>query len=331
MFRAARMKRAEVLVLERDLEAVTAELGRLGLVHLEQARLPETALDSSAGETVDTEAELERLQALAARVDALAERLGITRQDIPEVVAPADTARLEEDLAGLEREAQDLIEKRDRAAAEEERLVNLAGRLEPFEAVGLPVGRVERLDFLHFAAGTLPADQERRLRREVRDDVVLVPLGPAGEDRRRLLAVSSRKGRWALKSALEASQFEAEDPPTEAHLAPGEAARAVRERLHQVRARLARLESLLDDLRRRAAPRLNHYTRGIALRRRILSAQRFFGRTGSAALISGWVPSTRADLLRRRIERVRVRLCPPETAEGAGGEPEADGSREERP
>jgi len=34
---------------------------------------------------------------------------------------------------------------------------------------------------------------------------------------------------------------------------------------------------------------------------------------------------------RRRIERVRVRLCPPETAEGAGGEPEADGSREERP
>ena len=83
----------------------------------------------------------------------------------------------------------------------------LLGQVAGFETLEVPVEDLGRLSFLHFALGSLPEENLDALREAVGENVVLVPLATAGGERR-LVAVTSRKGRFALQTALENGGFE---------------------------------------------------------------------------------------------------------------------------
>lgn len=315
MFRASRMKRVDILVLERDVDAVVAEMGRQGLVHLEQARLEGS--EDLLRPAEQAASEVDRRAALAARVEALALRLGVTAEDAGQEPPGADwpLEAMEGRVTILERAVDALTLSREKAADERSRLRRLAEQVEPFESLRLPLSEIEELDFLHVALGSVPEDQVGRLNREVREDVVLVPVGGPRDERQFILAVSSKKGRWALQSALDQSHFIAEPVPGAAAgpaaaapagadgQAPAEMLRAVRERLRGVERDLAAAEAELRETGRQNAALLAAFARQLEVERRVLQAKALFGRTATAYLITGWAPAARVAVLERGVAR----------------------------
>jgi V/A-type H+-transporting ATPase subunit I len=293
------MRRVDVVVLERDLEAVTRELGRLGLIHLEPARLENGEALLAPG---DAAAEIAARNALSARIAALAKSLELDGDVPTEPAAAADPAVIEDHAATLARQVEDLEARHERAAAEEDRLLRLLEQVTPFVPLDVPLRRLDELEFLHVAIGTMPTEAADRLARSARHDVVLLPVSEVGDGRRRLLAAASRKGRWALDTALAQHDFQPDARPEDGSRPAAEIARAAQERLRRVHEEQAAVHAAFQALRREHGPALLRYARDLDVQKRLLSAREFMSRSESAYLIRGWVPARRAGLFEAQVQ-----------------------------
>ena len=83
-----------------------------------------------------------------------------------------------------------------------------------YEDLKLPLEELGRFAFLHFAIGSLPEKNLDRLRDSAEDNVVFFPLPQRG-DRQPMIAVTSRKGRFALETTLKQAGFRPEKPPVQ--------------------------------------------------------------------------------------------------------------------
>jgi len=186
----------------------------------------------------------------------------------------------------------------------------------------VPVEDLGRLSFLHFAIGSLPEENLPELEDEVGENVVLVPLATAGGERR-LVAVTSRKGRFALETALEQEGFARRTPEAEGGGSLADIADGLRTRRDEVAAELETLTATLEGLAGEVAPVLGEVRAVIRMERRILEAEENFPRTHATALITGWVPADEVPLVQRRLRDLVGNRCVIETAD-AGDVPERD-------
>ena len=300
MLKPAEMKRVEVLVLDRDVRAVTEGLGRMGVVHFSAA----TAADG--GDLVSPahlEEQLARVHSLLERVGILCDALDV-REGHPAAEVPfGRPEELDEALKPIEASLADVVERRKKLDTEMETEYQVLRDLEAFRPVDVAARDLAGLDFLHFAIGTLPSREVAAVAEAVGDKAVLLPFkSPDGEQR--LIALTSRTGRFALDSILGEHGFDAERLPDTQGGPPSEAARKTQERLLE----LARQqEAFRQETRAIAAAeggRLAAYRQRLRVDQQILNAQAYFGRTGTTDLITGYAPSIRVDALRQEILRL---------------------------
>ncbi len=293
MFVSARMKKAEILTLVSDEPKVTEALGEMGVLHLTRAPAEGGVVSVEGPESHESEA---RLEALEARANSLCTALGT---DVGGEAPPAPhlaLAEVESELQRIEAEVGEITKKRDELAGARHRLERLLRDASMLRDVDAPVEQLEGLSFLHFAIGSMSADNAAAAELELGDRAVVLPYRtPFGDDR--IVAISSKKGRWALETALEHHGFRREELPKDQKGVPshiieladnrlGGLLAAIRENNEAVRAAAGRYHGRLMALRRR-----------LRTEYRLVKARENFAHTWATMLITGWLPADKVNTL----------------------------------
>ncbi len=277
------------------------------------------AQDLAAEETGET---LLRTDRLEKKLRELARGIGI--RELPRRVSraaqrlsAADLDEWEEKLAALDAEVGGLVIERGSKAQELEKLLAIAR-----EAAALgPLARLDagaRHSFLEISTGRVSRRGFALLERTL-DGVphVLMPLGSEG-DRVTVAALGLKKDKAALDAALREAAFEPVAPPAGQ---AGDVGGALRGKTEALRARIEALDGEIAAARGRCRGPLAELSARIACTRLLASARSRFRRTGSASLISGWVPDARVPALKAAIEsatggRYYLNIRPPAEVPG---------------
>ena len=321
MFSPVAMQRMSVVILERDERPVLRGLGRLGAMHLVRTK---AGPDTAPQEPPDRSADLARCDGMLVRIGTLVRRLEIEALAAP-LVEPSEwsldaaAGRLE----AVETQANDMLKRKEGLRERWGYLATLAEQASAYEGVELPLEQLGQLSFLHFALGSLPAESLEELKAKVGENVVLLTM-PEREGRQRLVAVTSRKGRFALETALEKSGVRRET------LAVAEPGQTVKELAGEARKEKDRLEGELRQtqdavaaLRQVAAQTLADLREVVQTERLILEAEQNFPRTASTTLITGWIPRDDVPAVRRHLQEMTGGRCVVET-EDPGDVPEEE-------
>ncbi|MCC6450039.1 MAG: hypothetical protein IT574_05720 [Candidatus Aureabacteria bacterium] len=320
MFKPETMSQVNVLVLKEDLDAVTGKIAEAGVMHLADCgEIGDWAQDLAAEETGET---LLRTDRLEKKLRELARGIGI--RELPRRVSraaqrlsAADLDEWEEKLAALDAEVGGLVIERGSKAQELEKLLAIAR-----EAAALgPLARLDagaRHSVLEISTGRVSRRGFALLERTL-DGVphVLMPLGSEG-DRVTVAALGLKKDKAALDAALREAAFEPVAPPAGQ---AGDVGGALRGKTEALRARIEALDGEIAAARGRCRGPLAELSARIACTRLLASARSRFRRTGSASLISGWVPDARVPALKAAIEsatggRYYLNIRPPAEVPG---------------
>jgi len=293
------MKRLTVVVLERDERTVLRGLGQLGAVHLVCAG---AGPDTAPHEPPDRSDDLARCADFAARIDNVCRRLEL--QDLPDVAGEElpeiSLDEAERRLRPIETQTDEVLRRREDTLQRWGRVTAMLDQVEAYEGLDVSLEQIGRFSFLHFAVGSLPDENLAALEQEVGENVVLLPLAESA-GRRRIAAVTSRKGRFALETVLEKSDFQREKMAPSATGTMRQVLQEARREKKQLAGELARLKEAPQTLVRQVARPLAVLRAAVRVERRILDAEQNFPRTDATVLIAGWIPADEVAAIRRRL------------------------------
>jgi len=303
MLQPERMRKIEVLVLEKDLRRVTAALGAMRALHLTQAVL-ETGTDIP--ETVTQSAH--EGDVLFARVEELCQSLSIE----PKVEVAAD---LPSSLESIRDYVNDVRERMDAVVGrlgdmrdEETSLLQLVSEMETFKILDLPVERINRFSFLHFAIGSIVESSIDTLERESGSRTIVIPFRTDDGDQK-VVAITDRKGRWALEGVLAKLGFKDAAIPSNQQGLPSEILRNARLRLGKLEAEKISVESAIERIGCQESIRLTAVWNRLRIEKRLREAEQFFAHTSATGVIAGWVPQDRLGEVKKELISVTRNRC----------------------
>jgi V/A-type H+/Na+-transporting ATPase subunit I len=305
VFKPAPMIQVNALVLQRDERALLYGLGRAGVVHLSRtAAGPQTA----PLEPPDRSLDLAHCDELLRRIQAVRQVCGVA--DAPALEEPDVLAleQVDERLLDIERTGDDLTRRRTQLEQQWSQVAVLLDQISGYQDVDLPLDELGKFAFLHFAIGSLPGKNLEKLRATTEENVVLLPLRVQGE-RQPIVAVTSRKGRFAMETTLQQAGFRHEQPPV------GEGG-DVKTLIEESRAERGRLAAELEQVRNQqqrfaaqAAPELALLEHAVRQEQAILQAEQHFPHTETAVLVTGWVPAEQAEVLVEQLKHATGERC----------------------
>jgi V/A-type H+-transporting ATPase subunit I len=293
MFLSARMKKIEILTLVADEPQVTEAVGEMGVLHLTRAPAESGAAPVDEDEARDAEGHLGELER---RAEELCSVLGIDVESAPEEVPHTDTARLEGELNRISDAVREITEERNRLTGARQRIEKLLRDTAMLRDIEAPVEQLEEMSFLHFAIGGLREGAAAEVEEEMGDRAVVLPYqSPYGEDR--VVAISSKKGRWALETALEKHGFRSQPLPEGETGVPATIARLAEERMADLLERTKANNAAVRAAAEEYGDRLRAVACRLRTERRIAEARANFAHTWATMLITGWVPEERVNAL----------------------------------
>ena len=293
MFISARMKKVEILTLVSDEPKVTEAVGRMGVLHLTRAPAEGGALPLDSPESHESAA---RLETVLTRANELCEAVCVEAGEPPDTTSYATVQEAEHDLDGIEAEVREILDERNALGVSRVQIEKLLRDTSIIRDIDAPVEQLEEMSFLHFAIGGMGGEAAAATQQELGDRAVVLPYrSPYGE--KKVVAISSKKGRWALESALEKHGFKRDQLPDDETGVPARITELAEQRLETL---LARTQELNDAVRAAAG---EHGAQILAIRRRVrtelrmVEARANFAHTWATMLITGWIPADKVDAL----------------------------------
>ena len=286
-----RMKKLELLVLKRDMDAVMRYLGFAGCLQL---------IVEGGEQTAATPAERE-ITELRTKVEAIARFL-----DLPTGVK-ADTQRASRPREALRAAAEKMARETADIVAEESRLIqnrlNLKKSLEElsaFSELTVPFSELSNLAYLTFRLGAVPEEKLEELAGSLSDRAIIVALKKPGH----IMAITARKGKWALDSELAKFNFVPLQLPADATGVPADVIKAVEQDLAQTEEALSRLEERKRILRQSQGEEVIDVLVDLDLAVTIDSVKQSFSSTGSVMRVSGWIPRRKFTEVAAELEKI---------------------------
>jgi V/A-type H+-transporting ATPase subunit I len=314
------MLRLRALVLERDARAVLRDWGKAGVVQLTRTA---PGPDAAPLPPRDRSGELARCNHLRSRVEELRRSLELPSHPhtklcrICDKVSSSALADAGEGLCKLEARALDLLQRRQQLTARLAELAATCERLSPYLGLDVPLDGLDRFTFLHFASGSLPAENWSRLQQQAGEGAALLPL-PQQNKRQPLIVMTTQRNWPALGRVLREAGFQSEPLPEAAGTTTDSLSeRSRREREEQV-AELAQVNAALRNLAVECAGPLDEIERLADTERRLLEAGLHFPRTEAAVLLTGWIPESDAPSMRGRLLEITGGRCVVEAGTPAG-------------
>jgi V/A-type H+-transporting ATPase subunit I len=203
----------------------------------------------------------------------------------------------------MEQQSVDLLGHRQRLIQRQKELAAINERVSCYRGIEIPLDGLDQFSFLHFVAGSLPAQNLENLGKEVGDNVALLPLAQQ-KGQQSLFAITTRQGGPALERVLQQAGFQREIlPVVEGATVDRLSAEGEREQ-EQLAAELEQLSGRLKTIAAGFAQPLAEIEEFVDMECRLLDASQKFPRTGAAVLIAGWVPAGDVAALEQRMGEI---------------------------
>ncbi len=307
MLRSVDMLKARIIVLEQDVDSVTRALGQLGVLHLR------SSLDDGGElEPERTEDKLEHCHQLHSRLARLMDNLGLQQQeglaagDAP----PLSVAQAEKLAATLEEAVAPELEELEQTEQALEDAGSLLEDIEPFRNVRTTLRPLLESDLVEVRPGGAPSGKLEALKQALPPGVLSIPLGRARRDESAdLLIVAARRRRFALDTVLQEHGFEEIEVPEWEERSPADVYEKAAEKVRQLEAQQQRLQHRLVEVGDSYREQLVAAMQSVRTQMEVYQAEQQYASTWATAIISGWVPSSRADELRRTVREVAREHC----------------------
>jgi V/A-type H+-transporting ATPase subunit I len=293
MIMPRRMKRVQMTVLKNDVDAVIEYLGCHEAMHFDEK-------GNSTAESNDLNRVKDQLEMLR----SCAEFLGVKLPSGPET---GNTLPNEEEKDRIEKLCLeiDALAQREMAAQQERtRTEETLIEAKAFSSLNAPFEDLDQLSFLTLRIGRIDPKAQPELKKRLAGRAAIIPLGGEGGGASgsgasgsvRILAASSRKGRFALDSELKNCSFEPIAIPKGYTGIPAELVGGLEERIGNVTKDIEQIENEKMRLRNEHYATLRRFASMMLM---ALAAEQLKSQlvsTASIYILSGWVP---ADMIRR--------------------------------
>jgi V/A-type H+-transporting ATPase subunit I len=306
------MKQIEMTVLTRDVDSVIEYLGRRGLMHFSG----DTLAENGGGESAGSQGSVLHIRENLDRLRSAAVYLSVELPDEPDedTVLPRETEdRLTDTLVGT---VLALGGRENEQNQEKKKLEETLIEARAFSKLNAPFSDLDQLSYLTLRVGRLDPRRQEELRENLADRAVIIPLDDTG----RILAAASRKGRFALDSALKKSAFAPITIPEGYKGIPADLLASLNERIAAVDRELENISEKKEVLKKEYGPSLKKLTASYLMVQSVEELKRRLRGTRNVFVISGWVPSDEvaalaAEMEKRTQGRAAIRSYNPEELE----------------
>ena len=311
MIRPQKMKQVEMTVLARDVDPVIEYLGRNGLMHFSG-----DSYSADEGKSFGSSGTVAHIRENLTRLRSAAVYLGVVLPDEPleDTILPKET---EEQLtATLITTILGLSAKENGQYEEKKKLEETINEAKAFSKLNAPFSDLDQLSYLTLRVGRLDPRRQRELSENLADRAVIIPLDNTG----RILAAASRKGRFALDSALKKTAFTPITIPEGYKGVPADLLNGLNERLAAVENELKQIINKKEEFNKEYSSILQGLAASYLMAQTVEDFKRRLRGTRSVYVINGWVPAAdvpelAAELEKRTEGRAAIRAYNPEELE----------------
>ncbi len=302
MFRTTKMKLIELMILRQDVDKVLEYLGTRADFELRE------------GASERKNDQDERLVALLARLQTGRAFLGIpdpagweSGVTLPEAGQIEEAESLADRVEEIRREEQSARDYRDR-------VTDARDEARAFANLKVSFSELDNLTFLSLRIGRMEPAEQENARKALGDRAVIVPLG---DDKTRVLAASSRKGRFALDSELKKFGFIALEIPESFSGVPDEILAGLEREVEQAEIALSEAVNARMHFTAAVAHQFVAALQRITLATRVRQVRSALESTEMVFRVSGWIPASESSALMNELDnltegRVAIRVWTPD-------------------
>ena len=311
MMRPRKMKQIEMTILARDVDAVIEFLGRRALMHFNA-----DTITTDDGKVFGSSGTVDHIRENLTRIHSAAAYLGIDlpNEPFPDTELPKEA---EEQLAvSLVTAVLGLSAKETGKIEEKKKLEETINEAKAFSKLNAPFSDLDQLSYLTLRVGRLDPRRQAELRENLADRAVIIPLDDTG----RVLAAASRKGRFALDSALKKTAFTPIAIPEGYKGVPADLLAGLKERIDAVENELVNIADKKEGFIKEYSPALRRLTASYLMAQTVEGFKRRLRGTRNVFVINGWVPADEVPALAGELEkktdgRAAIRSYDPEEIE----------------
>jgi len=301
MIRPRKMKFIELTVFKNDMDMVLEYLGK------------QAAIQFPSVDTTGDNASITRIRQIIDRLTAAAEFLGVdfsaeTNENF--IIPGSAEEELTDKICSV---IDDLKERKTKLEEEKNRIRETTNEVQAFSKMNMPFSELEQLSYLTLRLGRLDSKDHGALREEMGDRAIIIPLGEGN----RVLAASSKKGRFALDSSLKKFSFEPVAVPKDHTGVPSEMLESLEEQRKRLEKEIEVINLEKEQVLQSEASNIKRlvFSWNTALTIEVIKSK--FTATESLYHFSGWTPAETAAVISRDLfkltgGRVAIKAYSPE-------------------
>jgi len=274
MLRPRKMKFFELTVFKDDINTVLEYLGTNGAMHFPDSQ---PAADNKEISRIDKI--LERLCSVCKYINA-----EIPPEPKEDVSIPDEASlTITEKLCSI---LENLKERELKASGEKQNVLETLEEVRTFSKMNVSYKDLSHLSYLTLRVGRLDPKKHDELRENLKGRAIIVPLG----DNDRILAASSRKGRFVMDSELKKIAFEPVIIPENYKDVSDEMLKSLEDQLNIVEKELKEIAGEKEKIREESAPELVKLVMSWQVAMTVEQLKSRLVITGSIYMLSGWIP-----------------------------------------
>jgi len=282
------MKYVEIFVLSRDIDRVIEYLGRKAILHVSQDEQTEDKKDQENTEALEYSEEikrqLERLEDIAGYLQLFEQIKASFSGELAQLPSESDRQLLQSLSTRIDTLRKRELEKTQQIRTLEETI----HEAKAFVNLKAPFSNLDQLSYLTLRIGRLDPQGQEAVSKSLGDRAVIIPL----DDGNKVVAASSRKGRFALDTELKKASFSPLSAPEGFTGVPEELLQGLETSLQQYKAELASILAEKQTLTGELKPVLQRLYNNFLLASIIVDLKGSLRSSRNAYLLSGWVPAS---------------------------------------
>jgi len=302
MLRTHKMKSIEFTVLKNDMDKVLEYLGKSMSIHFPPVKaMNETPAVKNIRQV------LERINAAAVFADI--DLKGDNTAETAGLPSEEDKVLTENLLTA----AESLKNKLYKVQQEKQSIQETLNETQAFSRLNVPFSEIEQLSYLTLRIGRLDPKGQEELRENLGDRAVILPLS----DGNRVLAASSRKGRFTLDSQLKKVSFEPISFSQDLRGIPSEYVKTIKDKYELLEEEIKNINNEKEDFRLKNEKEIKKIYLLWDTALTVEKIKTGFTATEYSYHFSGWIPANIApkivkDLLDITSGRIAVNSYSPE-------------------
>lgn len=309
MLKSAPMEQINAVVFDADIDAVTEEIIKLGVLHLVDiasiASWSEGLRPAKPSQAINRYSELSRkIKEISKKLEIDAE-LSKTQKKIKIV----DVDEMEKTLDKMEEEINPIILEKDIKKEELKNQQKMFNQVKLFAPSDVKIKNRGKYSFLEMVTGQVEKKNVSIIESELSPvPNVIMPFRTA-EGKIMLLLIVLKKDKAVLEKAMRESSFEKIEVPEEAAKITGSAQKNMKQKIVELQGKMNDIESKVQDKRDKFLPNLLNFMKFLQAKQMLTKVKAYFKRTERTYLISGWIPKSKSRLLTEAIKRTTGGNC----------------------